>query len=114
MKNKRGQALIEFVMIMPVVILVIMGIFDLSNIAYRKYQLEASLDSVIGYYRSNQIDKMYVYANNEKINIQTNIEEGNMISFNVSKNVRTNTPFLSNIIGRNVKLEAKRVVYENE
>ena len=47
MKNKKGQALVEFVVIMPIFIMLLISIIDLGNIIYKKYHLE--YDFIRGY-----------------------------------------------------------------
>ena len=39
MKNNRGQALVEFIMILPILILFIMAVFDFANILLKKNEM---------------------------------------------------------------------------
>ena len=52
MLNKKGQALIEFIIILPIFLILVMGIFDFGNIMYQRYKLENSFDL---YRRSSDI-----------------------------------------------------------
>ena len=38
MKSKKGQALVEFIIIAPIFIMMIMSVIDLGNVIYKKYQ----------------------------------------------------------------------------
>ena len=38
--NKKGQALVEFILILPVLILILFVIIDFGNIFYSKYELQ--------------------------------------------------------------------------
>ena len=44
--NKKGQALIEFVIILPVVLMILFVIIDFSNIFYQKNHLENVVSDV--------------------------------------------------------------------
>ena len=41
--NKKGQALVEFILILPVLLLILMAMIDIGNIFLKKYELENSL-----------------------------------------------------------------------
>ena len=58
MKNKKGQALVEFVVIMPIFIMLLISIIDLGNIIYKKYHLENDLDYIVDLYRLNKISEI--------------------------------------------------------
>ena len=45
-KNKNAQALVEFVLILPIIIMIIFIIIDFSNILYQKNHLEGTLSDV--------------------------------------------------------------------
>jgi len=40
MKNNKGQALVEFIIILPIFLLLIISIIDFGNIISKKYSLE--------------------------------------------------------------------------
>lgn len=54
MKNNKGQALVEFVIIMPIFIFIVLAMFDLGNIIIKKYELENNLDTIVNMYEENK------------------------------------------------------------
>ena len=54
MNKNRGQALVEFIIIVPILLLILLGIVDFGNIIYRKLTLESTLDTVVDLYESNK------------------------------------------------------------
>lgn len=47
--NKKGQALVEFVLLIPIIIMILFVIIDFSNIYYSKNHLEGVLSDTIKY-----------------------------------------------------------------
>lgn len=112
MKNNKGQALVEFVILIPVLILLILSIFDLGNIILKKYKLENELDTIINYYNNNDEQLMNSYASMKDISIKKERKNNNMIDIKVSYEVNFNTPVLNKIMGENYQIETSRIVYE--
>lgn len=111
MKNNKGQALIEFVIILPILLLLILGAIDFGNILYKKYTLENDLDYVASLVRENKELEIANYSSNN--NITSNIEKkDNKVTITVTKNVLVMTPGLNKILGKNYKIEAKRVIFD--
>ena len=61
--NCKGQALIEFVIILPVLIMLIFGFIDLGRIILENNKLENLTTNVINRYEKNKI--FYLYEKNE-------------------------------------------------
>lgn len=112
MRNNKGQALVEFVILIPVLILLILSIFDLGNIILKKYKLENELDTIINYYNNNDEQLMNSYASMKDISIKKERKNNNMIDIKVSYEVNFNTPVLNKIMGENYQIETSRIVYE--
>lgn len=112
MKNNKGQALVEFVILIPVLMLLILSIFDLGNIILKKYKLENELDTIINYYNNNDEQLMNSYASMKDISIKKERKNNNMIDIKVSYEVNFNTPVLNKIMGENYQIETSRIVYE--
>lgn len=112
MRNNKGQALVEFVILIPVLILLILSIFDLGNIILKKYKLENELDTIINYYNNNDEQLMNSYASMKDISIKKERKNNNMIDIKVSYEVNVNTPVLNKIMGENYQIETSRIVYE--
>lgn len=112
MKNNKGQALVEFVILIPVLMLLILSIFDLGNIILKKYKLENELDIIINYYNNNDEQLMNSYASMKDISIKKERKNNNMIDIKVSYEVNINTPVLNKIMGENYQIETSRIVYE--
>jgi len=110
MKNVKGQALVEFIIIAPVFIMMMMAVIDLGNIIYKKYRLENDLDYVVDLYRENKVAEINVYSNNNdfKINITSNDE---ITTIELSKEAAIYTPILNIIMDNPYKITVDRVIY---
>ena len=105
-----GQALVEFIIILPVALLLVLGVIDFGNIIYKKYTLENDLDTVVDLYQNDQAQAMndYVTKNNLSLNIDSGEE---YVTVSISKRVRVYTPGLGQIINNPFSIETKRVIY---
>lgn len=110
MKMNKGQALVEFIIILPVALLLVLGVIDFGNIIYKKYTLENDLDMVVDLYQNDQAQAMndYVTKNNLSLNIDSGEE---YVTVSISKRVRVYTPGLEQIINNPFSIETKRVIY---
>ena len=112
MKNK-GQALIEFIIILPVLIMILMSIIDFGNIIYKKYNLENHLDYVVRLYQDDKKDLINSYANKNNFSV-TKEENNNTTTITIKEKIKINTPVLSNILKSPYTISASRDVYEKE
>lgn len=110
MKNNKGQALVEFVLILPVLLIMIVGTIDLGNIIYKKYQLEGNLDEVVELYKQSSQTKLDNYANEKKLDIDI-ITESDMITIKLTNDIKISAPILGNIIDNPYEIEVERSIY---
>lgn len=109
MKNNKGQALIEFILILPIILLILLYIIEFGRISLKKYELESNLDLIVTLYNENKKEEINNYANNNNIEViykNTN----NLTTIEIKKNIKSNLPLINNILGNNIN--AKRTVYE--
>lgn len=111
MKNSRGQALVEFIIVLPILLLIIMAIMDFGNIFTKKYSLENDLDVIANMYKEERYDSINNYVNENNLSIFYEREE-EFVKINISKNININTPILNNILGKKYKVETSKVIYE--
>lgn len=111
MKNNRGQALVEFIIVLPILLLLIMSIIDLGNIFVKRYSIENDLDVVYNMYKSGDNIGINNYIKEKDLEINYEKKEDFLI-INLSKITKINTPILNNILGHNYKVEASKVIYE--
>lgn len=110
MKSSKGQALVEFVLIVPVLIFVILAIIDISNIVINKYKLEDHISTIIDLYQNNKTDDINVYCLNNGLGINyTHV--GNYTTIRLEKHVNVMTPGLNNIIGKQMIIDTERTIY---
>lgn len=107
MKNNRGQALVEFVIILPVIILIIMAIVDFGNIISNKYALENDLDTVVDLYNNNDNIDDYVQKKGEIIEYQSSDK---YTTIKISKDVTVATPILNNVLGKKHQITVTRTI----
>ncbi len=118
MNNKQsGQALIEFVIILPVLILLIFSFVDLGRIILENNRLETITTLVVNKYRETT-DKddiiSYVQSSGYK-NIDIDIvTEDRLLKVTVTKDIDIMTPVLNNILGDPYEISVERVVNYEE
>ena len=50
MKDNKGQALVEFVLIVPILIFILLALIDIGNVIINKYKLEDNLSTIVELY----------------------------------------------------------------
>ena len=112
MKNNKGQALVEFVIIMPIFLLILITIIDYSNIAFKKYSLQNDLDVVGDMYKDDKISEInsYVVENNLEISFNS---QGTLEVITLSKDVKVTSPILSRVLGNPYKISIDKKIYKN-
>ena len=107
MRNNKGQALIEFVLVLPILLLIIISIVDFGNIMLKKYSLENDLDNIETLYKNGS--DVNSYLNSKKLTIKYTYED-NFTNITVYKKVRIISPVLIPIFGSNYEINAEKSV----
>ena len=110
--NNKGQALVEFVIIIPIIIMIIFIIIDFSNVFYQKNHLETVVNDIANYKENNKSNE-YVQNNIEKdISVTYKLNEDNL-TITVSKDVNLITPFSSMFFNDPFTITTERtIIYE--
>ena len=110
MKNK-GQALVEFIIIMPVMILILLSVLEIGSYNYNKSKLEGLLSNVNNMYVNNEsLEEINQYLNNNDKSIKLSINEDDKYSsITLSIDYKFITPGLEKILKNEIVVE--RVVY---
>lgn len=111
MKDNKGQALIEFVMILPVILLILMYIIEFGRITLKKHELESNMDLIIDLYEDKKQPELNTYLENNNITINYR-KQNELTTIEISKNIKSNVPLINRIIGNNIT--TKRTIYEKE
>lgn len=110
--NTKGQALIEFILILPILLILTIGVFDLFNIQNKKYDLENDLDYITELYMNNNEDEINTYLNKNDITLEKNIN-GEFVELKLTKKVKLITPLLNKVLDNPTIISVKRsVLYE--
>ena len=110
--NKKGQALVEFILILPVLLLIAMAMIDIGNIFLKKYDLNKDLETVTELFENNDTKQLGAYLANEDLTLEDESKNG-MITLTLKKNVKISAPGLNNILGKNYEIIASKTIYEN-
>ena len=106
--NRKGQALIEFVLILPIFILILFATVDFGLILSKKNELENISVDVVSMIKSNksinEISSMY-----PDISIKEESNNG-YTKVIISKEVDIMTPGLNLILGNPYKIEIERSI----
>ena len=109
-RNTKGQALIEFILILPILLILTIGIFDLFNMQNQKYELSNDLDYVSELYINGKQNEINEYLNNKNIVMDQKID-GIFIEIRLTKKVKLITPLLNKILSNPYEISVKRSVY---
>jgi predicted PurR-regulated permease PerM len=110
-KDKKGQALIEFILIIPIFLILVFALIDFGNILYKRYKLENDLDYIVDLYNQGLNDKIAIYVADNGMNITyEDLNQG--LKIILTKNVNIMTPGLRVIINSPYTVRVERVIYD--
>ena len=123
MKNRKAQALIEFVLILPILIMLLFGIIDFGNIFVTKSNLENKInDAYKVLKRSTDSTTLYDDIVNEvnqgsdkdiKVELSFDSEKSTVMVV-LKKDIKTITPGLNLILGYPYTVRTERVIEYGE
>ena len=111
--RKKGQALVEFIIIMPVMIMMIFCLVDFGRIFYYKSDLESLMDQTIAMYNKGntyQDIEQYFKENNINATITITNENEEYIIFEIARKADIITPGLDIILGKPYHVKVARAL----
>lgn len=107
--NRRGQALVEFVLILPIFLLILFTIVDFGNLLAKKNQLETESTDIVLLLRNGKSTEE-VAKSYSKIKIEESVFEEKYNKIKISENITLINPFLYKILGNPCVVEVERIV----
>lgn len=112
MRNNRGQALVEFIMVFPILLMILMAIIDFSNLFIYRFQLENKLNLISDLYMAGKNDKI---DDNLDTGIDFNVSQANdYVELILTRKIKINTPGLNLIIGNPYTLKTSKFIYKEQ
>ena len=106
--NRKGQALVEFVLILPVLLFLIFAVYDFGMIYTRRASLENNSSDIISMYREgmsiNDISLLY-----PKLSISED-DSTDYHKITISDNVKIITPGLNRVLGNPYSIKVERYI----
>ena len=110
--NRKGQALVEFVLILPVFILILFAIVDFGTILSKKNELENdSIDIVLLINNGTSIDEIKSKYSDLDIDLK---DVDKYTEIKITKSINIITPGLNLILGNPYKVIVERVIPNDE
>ena len=111
--GKKGQALVEFIIIMPVMIMMIFCLIDFGKIFYYKNDLEGLMSETIAMYNNgktlDEVEKHFKKYNMDTLIKITN-ENDEYLIFKISREADIVTPGLDLILGKPYNINVTRTL----
>lgn len=111
MRNNKGQALVEFIIVLPIFLLLIISVIDFGNIISKKYSLENDLDTVVDMYKGNDYTSINTYVTNKDIKVNYSDDE-EFLNIELTKDIKIISPMLNLIFGEFYEISVSRDIYE--
>lgn len=109
--NKKGQALVEFILILPIFLMILFVIVDFGTILNNKSRLENTSADIINMYKNGEsIENIKNIYSDISISINTYKEKYKKII--IKKNVNLITPGLERILEDPFPIEIERIISE--
>ncbi|MBE6148675.1 MAG: hypothetical protein E7167_04225 [Firmicutes bacterium] len=99
--NKKGQALVEFIIILPIFIMLLLAAFDMVKIMQTKMNLENTLEELI-------LDENTILDN--EINYIKDVKD-NTIIYKLSIDVDIMSPFVTIVTDDKYRVTVERTLY---
>lgn len=109
--NRKGQALVEFVLILPIFIMILFSIVDFGMIFNKKNELENISIDIINLLNNNKIEE--IQKEYPKVDIKLTNEEKYTI-VEISTKVNIITPGLNRVLGNPYIVKVERKIPNDE
>ncbi len=110
--NKHGQALIEFVLVLPVLLLIVFAFIDFGRIILCKNHLEGIMGDVITLHEQNKDINAYL-KNDSDYKITYKIERGELEKIKLETKLDLITPGLNRVLKNPYRVFVERsIIYE--
>ncbi len=110
MKNKHGQALVEFILILPVLLLILFALFDFGRILLCKMHLENVMNEISG--KDEKVIANYLQSDTE-YTITYQIKKDKYEVITLESKLDLITPGLKNILNSPYTVSVERsILYE--
>ena len=111
MKNKKGQALVEFVIILPVMLLLIFSIIDFGIVIYEKNNLENVISDAVTFYENGESLDTIKNTIKNKDDLDILIENKDVyVVMEIKKSIEPITPGLNYFIDKVFDIKTSRVI----
>ena len=108
--KRKGQALVEFVIILPIFLLMMLGVFDIGRIIYTKIELEDKMSDVITLYKEGNSKEKII----EKLKLEDNKleikEDSDYQNIEIRQEIEIITPGLNWIFDSPYEVLVKRSI----
>ena len=112
--NKKGQALVEFVIILPILLCILFAMIDFGMIIYNKNRLENKINDVVNMVKNDEsleeIEKFVKEDTNKSTTYE--ITHDKNLTVKLSSSIDIITPGLNVILDNPYEVSASRVIYE--
>ena len=112
MKSKKGQALVEFIIILPILIFILLAVIDYGVISFNKSKLENIITDLSDMYKNKELEEEinnFVKSNDKDLEIKTTYED-KYINIKLYKKYNYITPGLDKIFKSN-EISVERKIY---
>ena len=113
MRNNKGQALVEFVLVLPVILMLIFCLIDFGRVILSKNGLENTVSDTLLFYENgktkDEIESMINESEKNEIKVKIENKDG-YITISVSKTIKPITPGLIHISEEVFDISASRVI----
>ena len=114
--NKKGQALVEFILVLPILVLLIFAMFDIGKIIMTKNHLENKMTECLALASSGEsIDSINTYLTKDsEYKITLSIVDGEYRMYHLETSINLITPGLKRILTNPYKVTLERRVISEQ
>ena len=112
MKSKKGQALVEFIIILPILIFILLAVIDYGAISFNKSKIENIITDVSNMYKNNESEEEiinFIKDNDNTLKLESKVED-KYVNIKLYKNYSYITPGLDKIF-KTSEISVERKLY---
>lgn len=106
--KKKGQALVEFILILPIFLMLLLSTIDIGKIFYTKIILEDKMSDIIDYDITNE-EEIISKFKLDKIELKI-VEDNEYLNYEIKKKIDIITPGLNLIFKNHYNLTVTRSI----